>query len=267
MSDSETLRWVDDHCHLHHRSDTHQDHGPASGEQVAHLVADARSAGVERMITVGCDLVDSEAAIAAASGHDGVWATAGVHPHDAEDGIDGIEALLSDPNVVAVGECGLDYFYEHSPREVQREVFAAQIALAHAHDLCLVIHSRDAWDDTFDVLAVEGVPERSVFHCFTGGPEEASRCLDLGAMLSFSGIVTFKTAEDLRAAAAMCPLDRLLVETDAPFLAPVPHRGKPNRPALVPLVGAAVAGAQGRPVEEVARATWDNAGRTYGLPT
>lgn len=266
MSDEAPLRWVDDHCHLHHRSDTHQDHTSAPQVKVAELVADARSAGVERMITVGCDLADSRAAIAAASGHDGVWATAGIHPHDAKDGIEGIEALLSDPCVVAVGECGLDYFYEHSPRDVQRDVFAAQIALAHTHDMCLVIHSRDAWGDTFDVLAAEGVPERTVFHCFTGGPHEARRCLDLGAMLSFSGIITFKTADDLREAAAMCPLDRLLVETDAPFLAPVPHRGKPNRPGLVPLVGAAVAEAQGRPVAEIARATWDNAGRTYGLP-
>ena len=143
-------------------------------------------------------------------------------------GIDGIEALLAEPEVVAVGECGLDYHYDHSPRDVQREVFAAQIALAHAHDLALVIHTREAWDDTFDILAAEGVPERTVFHCFTGGPDEARRCLDLGAYLSFSGIVTFPTADDVRAAAALCPLDRLLVETDAPYLAPVPHRGERN---------------------------------------
>src|SRR5690606_24501866 len=119
-------------------------------------------------------------------------------------------------------------YYEHSPRAAQIPVFVEQIALAKAHDLALVIHTRDAWDDTFDVLAAEGMPERTVFHCFTGGPEEARRCLDLGAMLSFSGIITFKTAHDLRAAAAICPLDRILVETDAPYLAPAPHRGKPN---------------------------------------
>ncbi|CAN5446932.1 TatD family hydrolase [soil metagenome] len=254
-----TERWTDDHCHLHYRE--------AAPEAVAEAVAAAHQAGVERMITVGCDLADSQAAIAVATAHDGVYATVGVHPHEATGGIEGIEALLSDPHVVAVGECGMDLYYEHSPRDAQREVFAAQIALAHAHDLALVIHTRDAWDDTFDVLASEGVPERAILHCFSGGPEEARRCLDLGAYLSFSGIITFKSAQDLRDAAALCPLDRLLVETDAPYLAPVPHRGKPNRPALVPLVGAAVAAAQGRPVGDVAAATWRNATAAYQLPS
>lgn len=252
------MTWTDNHCHLHYRD--------ASPGLVADAVAVAREAGVTRMITVGCDLADSNAAIAVASANEGVFATVGVHPHEAAGGTLGIEALLADPNVVAVGECGLDYFYEHSPREAQREAFAAQIALAHAHDLALVIHTRDAWDDTFDVLAVEGIPERTVFHCFSGGPAEARRCLDLGAMLSFSGIITFKTAQDLRDAAAMCPMERLLVETDAPYLTPVPHRGTPNRPALVPLVGAGVAAAQGRAVDEIAAVTWENAARTYRLP-
>jgi TatD DNase family protein len=253
----ETLRWTDDHCHLHFRE--------AAPADVDMLVATAQEAGVERMVTVGCDVADSVAAIEAARGRPGVWATAGVHPHEAAAGIDGLEALLADPEVVAVGECGLDYFYEHSPRAAQREVFAAQIALAHRHGLPLVIHSRDAWDDTFDVLAAEGTPADTVFHCFTGGPDEARRCLDIGAHLSFSGIITFKTAEDLRAAAAMCPLDRLLVETDSPYLAPVPHRGKPNRPALVPLVGAAVAAVRGVELGEIAAATWANADAFYRL--
>jgi TatD DNase family protein len=254
---SETPRWTDDHCHLHFRE--------AAPTDVDQLVATAREAGVERMVTVGCDVADSVAAIEAARGRPEVWATAGVHPHEAAAGIDGLEELLADPEVVAVGECGLDYFYEHSPREAQREVFAAQIALAHRHRLPLVIHSRDAWDDTFDVLDAEGTPESTVFHCFTGGPAEARRCLDIGAHLSFSGIITFKTADDLRAAAAMCPLDRLLVETDSPYLAPVPHRGKPNRPALVPLVGAAVAAVRGIEVDEIAAATWANAEAFYRL--
>ena len=252
------LRWTDDHCHLHYRD--------AAADAVAEAVAIARAAGVERMITVGCDRADSEAAIAVAAAHEGVFATVGVHPHEAAGGLDGIEALLADPNVVAVGECGMDLYYEHSPRDAQREAFAAQVALAHAHDLALVIHTRDAWDDTFDVLAAEGVPERTILHCFSGGPDEARRCLDLGAYLSFSGIITFKSAQDLRDAAALCPLDRVLVETDAPYLAPVPHRGKPNRPALVPLVGAGVAAAQGRPVAEVAEASWANATAAYRLP-
>jgi len=142
---------------------------------------------------------------------------------------------------VAVGECGLDYHYDHSPRPIQRDMFAAQMALARRLDLTLVVHTRDAWDDTLDLLRAADRPEKIVLHCFTGGPDEARHCLDLGAFLSFSGIVTFKTADDIRDAAAVCPLDRLLVETDAPFLAPVPHRGQDNRPAFVPIVGAAVA--------------------------
>ncbi|MCU1497943.1 MAG: putative deoxyribonuclease [Acidimicrobiales bacterium] len=251
------LRWTDDHCHLHYRD--------APPEAVAEAVAVARAAGVARMVTVGCDLADSRAAMAVAAAHDGVYATVGVHPHEAAGGIDGLAELLADPTVVAVGECGMDLYYEHSPRQAQREVFAAQIALAHAADLALVIHTRDAWDDTFDVLAAEGVPERTIFHCFSGGPTEARRSLDLGAYLSFSGIITFRSAQDLRDAVALCPLDRTLVETDAPYLAPVPHRGQPNRPALVPLVGAGVAAAQGRPVHDVAEASWDNATRAYRL--
>ena len=249
------MRWTDDHCHLS------QDPARAAEE-----IAAAAELGVERMVTVGCDVGQSIAYQALAVAHPGVvWATAGVHPHDSKDGIEGLEALLGEPGVVAVGECGLDYHYDHSPREVQREVFAAQIALAHAHDLALVIHTREAWDDTFAILEAEGVPERTVFHCFSGGPDEARRGLDLGAHLSFSGIVSFPSADDLRAAAALCPPRRLLVETDSPYLAPVPHRGKKNQPGWVPLVGAAVAEARGERVEAVAEATWQNAAAVYRL--
>ncbi len=248
-------RWIDDHCHL----DLH----PA---RAAAQVQAAAEAGVERMISVGCDVAQSAAYVDAARRHPGVvWATAGVHPHDAAGGIGGLEALLVETEIVAVGECGLDFYYDRSPRDVQREVFAAQIAMALAHDLALVIHTRDAWPETFDVLAAEGVPDRTVFHCFTGGPDEARRCLDLGAVLSFSGIVTFPSATDLQAAAHACPLDRLLVETDSPYLAPVPHRGQRNQPAWVSVVGAALAELRGERVEEVAEATWATAERTYRL--
>jgi TatD DNase family protein len=247
--------WTDAHCHI-----------PYDGVS-ADVVAEANAARVGRLITVGTDLEQSEAAIAAARRHDGVWATVGVHPHDATDGVEGIEALLGEPEVVAVGECGLDYHYDHSPRDVQRRVFAEQIALAHAHDLALVIHTREAWADTFDVLAAEGTPARTVFHCFTGGPTEARRALDTGALLSFSGIITFKGAPEVREAATLCPLDRLTVETDAPYLAPVPHRGKKNQPMWVPHVGAAVAEAKGLGVDEVERATTAAAAALFGLPT
>lgn len=251
--------WTDAHCHIPHDGD---DDRLRLGEDA---VAAARAAGVDRLVTVGVDLASSRQAIEVAGRHDGVWATAGVHPHDASQGLDGIAALLDDPSVVAVGECGLDLHYEHSPRDVQRRVFAGQIALAHAADLALVIHTRAAWDETFDILAAEGVPRRTVFHCFTGGEVEARRALDIGGILSFSGIVTFPSAADVREAAALCPLDRLTVETDAPYLAPVPHRGRANSPALVPVVGAAVAAAKGVAVDEVEAATTATASWLFGV--
>jgi TatD DNase family protein len=261
------LRWTDDHCHLHHGRPSHVDHDGAAAQAVAEVVGAAAAIGVERMVTVGCDVADSVAAVEVAAAHPGrVWATAGVHPHEASQGIEGLEALLERPEVVAVGECGLDFHYDHSPRPQQAEVFAAQVALAHARDLALVIHTREAWPETFEVLAAEGVPERTVFHCFTGGPDEARRCLDLGAVLSFSGIVTFPSASDLHAAAELCPLDRLLVETDSPYLAPVPHRGQKNQPAWVVEVGATVARLKGLSVDDVAASTWATAHATYRLP-
>jgi len=247
-------RWTDNHCHL-----------PDDLVEAAELVAAAKAMGVERLVNVGTDVASSLAAITVAAALDGVWATAGVHPHDASGGIDGLVDLLDHPSVVAVGECGLDYHYDHSPRAAQRDVFAAQIALAHERSLPLVIHTREAWDDTFAILDREGVPPRTVVHCFTGGPDEADESLARGALISISGIVTFKAADDLRAAAVRCPLDRLMVETDAPYLAPVPHRGRPNRPELVVHIGEAVAVAKEVPVEVVAEATWANAERFYGL--
>ena len=250
-----SLRWTDNHCHL-----------PAELDEATEVVELARVAGVERLIDVGTDLERSLAACERAAHFDGVYATAGVHPHDARDGIAGLEALLDRPEVVAVGECGLDYYYDHSPRAEQATAFAAQIELAHRHDLTLVIHTRDAWDDTFDLLDREGVPERTVFHCFTGGPDEAQAGLERGAYLSFSGIVTFKNAPELREAAAITPADRYLVETDAPYLAPVPNRGKKNQPAWVTHVGEGVAAARGCPVELVATESWDNATALYRLP-
>ncbi|HSP03326.1 MAG TPA: TatD family hydrolase [Acidimicrobiales bacterium] len=247
------LRWTDDHCHL------------PDDDSVGEVLAAARAAGVERLVHVGTDLGSSRSAMALAAAHDGVWATAGVHPHEARHGVDGIEELLTDPSCVAVGECGFDFHYDHSPRDVQRDVFAAQVALAHAHDKALVIHTREAWEETFEVIDAEGVPERTVFHCFTGGADEADECLARGAFLSFSGIVTFPSADDVRAAAARCPLDRMLVETDSPYLAPVPKRGRTNEPGWVPLVGAGLAEASGHSVAAVAEATWRNAEHCYRL--
>lgn len=222
--------WYDSHCHVYDER-----LGPPDT-----TIAEARAAGVATMIVVGCDRATSIAARQVAADRDGVHATVGLHPHEARHGVDTIVDLVG-PDTVAIGECGLDYYYDHSPRDAQRAAFAAQIALANATGLPLVVHTRDAWQDTFDVLDDAGIPERVVFHCFTGGPDEARLGLDRGGYLSFSGIVTFKSAVDVREAAKLCPADRLLVETDSPYLAPVPHRGRPNRPSLVPAVGGCLA--------------------------
>jgi TatD DNase family protein len=249
--------WTDSHCHLH-------DPGIPGGVDTA--LAAAHEAGVTRFITVGTDAETSAAAADLAATHAGVWATVGLHPHDARLGVDSVLPLLDRPRIVAVGECGLDYHYDHSPRDLQRQAFAAQLAVAHERNLPLVIHTREAWADTFAILARAEQPEPLIFHCFTGGPDEARTCLDLGAYLSFSGIVSFKGASDVRAAAALCPLDRLLVETDAPYLAPVPHRGRPNQPAFLPAVGAALAAATECDIETVAAATARNASVAFRLP-
>lgn len=246
--------WFDSHCHLE------------AGESLVDVLTEAAAAGVTNVVTVGTDAASSQGAIDLAARHEGVWATVGIHPHDASSArVEDLVGLLDAPGVVAVGECGLDYHYLHSPAEVQRAVFAAQIQLARNHGLPLVIHTREAWDDTFSILEAEGPPGMMIFHCFTGGVDEARRCLDLGAWLSFSGIVTFPNAAQVREAAQWCPLDRMLIETDAPYLAPVPHRGRPNRPALVARVGEAIAELTGHPRAIVAQQTTTNARTAFGL--
>ena len=248
-------RWVDSHCHLQ----------LAGGDE---HVARAHAAGVEWMVCVGTDLETSQAALAFADRHPGVYASVGLHPHDASKlGVEWemLEPLAVSDGCVAIGECGFDLFYEHSPRDEQETAFRFQIRLAKLAGKPLVVHARDAWDDTFRVLDDEGVPERTILHCFTGGPEEASAALERGCYLSFSGIVSFKNADALRAAARLAPADRVLVETDAPFLTPEPHRGKPNEPALVVAVGAALARARGVETDEIAETTRLNAGRAFGV--
>jgi TatD DNase family protein len=248
-------RWVDSHCHLQ----------LAGGDE---HVARAHAAGVEWMVCVGTDLETSQAALAFADRHPDVYASVGLHPHDASKlGVEWemLEPLAVSDGCLAIGECGFDLFYEHSPRDEQETAFRFQIRLAQLAGKPLVVHARDAWDDTFRVLDDEGVPERTILHCFTGGPEEASAALERGCYLSFSGIVSFKNADALRAAARLAPADRILVETDAPFLTPEPHRGKPNEPALVVAVGAALARARGVETDEIAETTRRNAGRAFGV--
>lgn len=259
--------WIDTHCHLtmdDHPSSTHDD----ASNVVQHaepIIAAAREAGVERLITIATDLASAQQAIAIANVYDNVWATVGLHPHDATNGVAGLAELVTHPKVVAIGECGLDYYYEHSPREVQRDVFAVQIELAKQHDVALVIHTRDAWVDTFAILDDTGIPEHTIIHCFSGGQTEAEQCVARGAYLSFSGIATFPKAPEVQEAAMWCPLDRLLIETDSPFLAPVPFRGKPNQPAWVTVVGAAIAQARGVEPSQIADAVWRNAATVFDL--
>ena len=257
--------WTDTHCHLdedRYRGEGAKDLGGTIG-----VLENARAAKVSRFITVGCDADSSRAAIKCANQFDDVWASVGLHPHEAVHGVETILQLISSPRVVAIGEAGLDYYYEHSARDEQKIAFAAQIQLAHQYHLPLIIHTRDAWDDTFDILRAEGTPKQTIFHCFTGGPDEARRCLDIGAFLSFSGIITFKTAQDVAEAATLCPLDRILVETDSPYLAPVPHRGRTNQPANVAVVGTHVADLKHINPVEMARVTTHNACIAFPLLT
>ena len=231
-------------------------------------VSRMKAAGVARAVTIGVDGPTSEWAVAAAVRMEDVWATVGLHPHDAKLRSDQMMARLEDlatsPQVVGVGEAGLDYHYDNSPRAQQRDVFAEHIELAKRVDKALVVHSREAWDDTFAILTVDGAPRRVVFHCFSGGPAEAERALALGAVLSFSGVVTFRNAGELREAARIAPLDRVVVETDAPFLTPVPHRGTTNEPARVVHVVEAVAQVKDVSVDEAIASSGRVASALFG---
>ena len=260
--------WTDAHCHLQER---YLSDDPEVQANVLATLARAQAAGVDRVVVVGTDATTSAEAVALAEATSGpveIYATVGLHPHDATNDLAPIEAMAraKSPKLVGIGECGLDYFYEHSPRDQQKRTFATQIQLAHELDLALVSHARDAWTDLFDVLDGEGMPPRTVIHCFTGGPAEAEACLERGADISIAGVVTFKNATDLRAALTVVPLERLHVETDSPFLAPVPHRGRTNEPALVAIVGGFIADQLGIEVSALQAVTRENTARLFRLP-
>ena len=246
---------VDTHCHL----------DMVDVEGALQRMIDT---GVGRAVTIGVDLASSEWAVRAADEHPELWATVGLHPHDAKDRTDALmarlEELAAHPRVVGVGEAGLDYHYDNSPREMQRASFAEHIALAKRTGKALVIHSRDAWEDTFAILEAEGAPSRTVFHCWSGDETHARRAVSLGAVLSFSGTVTFRNAGDLRAAAHATPIESIVVETDAPFLTPHPHRGKKNEPAYVRHVAEEIARVKAVPIEEIERVTTANASTLFG---
>jgi TatD DNase family protein len=245
---------VDAHCHL--------TGSYAQGDAEAAL-ARARAAGVGGFVAVGTDLEDSRAVAALTRLHPEVRASLGVHPHEAKtwtpEVAQGLADLVADPAVLFVGETGLDFHYDLSPRERQEEVFRAQIRLARAVKKPLMIHTRSAPTDTLRVLAEEGAGEvGGIIHCFSEDLAFAKAAVALGFHLSFSGILTFKKAEAIREAAAWAPEDRLLVETDAPFLAPVPHRGKPNEPAFITHTAAALADLRGMTPARLADLTTKN---------
>ncbi|MBI2359384.1 MAG: TatD family hydrolase [Deltaproteobacteria bacterium] len=254
---------IDSHAHIQ---------GSEFSADVDQVIRRASEAGVEKIIIVGGagDLSSNEAGLRLARSFPGLFATVGMHPHDAKDvgeeEWDKLRALVREPGVVAVGETGLDFYYEHAPRQTQVELFSRFIGIARETGLPLVVHSRRSDREVAELLCGEAKGSvGGVIHCFTGDYDAAREFLDLGFFLSFSGIVTFKNAEYLRDVVRKVPLDRILVETDAPYLAPVPHRGKRNEPAFLRLVADVVAGVKGISLEEVARSTSCNAQTLFGI--
>ncbi|MEI6805302.1 MAG: TatD family hydrolase [Myxococcaceae bacterium] len=240
---------IDTHCHL---------------EDLV-VLERARQAGVQKFINIGCDILTSQQARDFGANQSDVFFSAGVHPHDASkvepDYLEELRALALDPKCVAIGECGFDYYYEHSDRDSQKRVFEAQIKLARELNKPLVVHVRDAYEDCLNLLEGENI----IIHCFSGNRPHAKAFLDLGCYLSISGIVTFKNADELREVVRETPLEKLLIETDAPYLAPIPHRGKPNEPAYVKLVAQKIAEIKNISVEQVIERSGENALRIFKL--
>ncbi len=263
MLPASSLGLIDSHAHIQ---------GPEFAADLPQVIERAHTAGVEKIVVVGGagELSSNDAAVAVAHSFAELFATVGMHPHDAKDvseeDLQRLKDLTGDPKVVAVGETGLDFYYDHSPRELQMKIFARFIQMARETELPLIVHDRDADRAIAELLRSEGGGDlRGVIHCFTGDYEAAKAFLNLGFYLSFSGIVTFKNAEALRDVARKVPLDRLLVETDSPYLAPVPHRGKRNEPAFVREVAETVATVRGVPLREVSEATHRNTRDLFGI--
>lgn len=246
---------VDSHCHLNYEG---------LREDVPGVLARARAAGVSRFLNISTKEREWPEVVGLAEQEADVFATVGIHPHEAETHPDvdtaKLVAAANHPKVVGIGETGLDYFYDHSPREQQQTAFRAHIAACRETGLPLIVHTRDAEEDTARILReeMEKGPYTGVIHCFTASQQFAELALELGFYISLSGIVTFKNARDLQETAKTIPQDRLLVETDSPFLAPVPKRGKTCEPAYVTHTAAFVASLRGQTVEELAQATTEN---------
>ena len=256
---------VDSHCHLDF---------PELAQELDGVLARAAAAGVETMVTISTKLSEFASVRRLAERHAQLWCSVGVHPHEAaaeagaEDS-DGLVELARHPKVIGIGESGLDYYYEHSPREAQMRAFRAHARAARASGLPLIVHTRDADEDTIRIIREEGREGglHGLIHCFTAGPALAGFALSVGFYISVSGIVTFKGAQPLRETIKSVPLERLLVETDAPYLAPVPMRGKRNEPAFVAHTAAALAALKGVSAEELARATTANFFRLFKKAT
>jgi TatD DNase family protein len=252
---------VDSHCHLNY---------DGLRERQDEVLENARERGVRGFLNISTRQREWSDVIAVAERNADVWASVGVHPHEADAHPDlGAAALIAGadhPRVIAIGECGLDYYYDKSDRAAQRDRFEAHIEAARATGLPLVIHTREAEADTAEILerAVKGGGVTGVLHCFTGSAELARKGLDLGFYVSLSGIVTFKNAQDLQETAKWLPSDQMLVETDSPFLAPVPHRGQVCEPAFVADTAAFVAGLRGEAPDQLAEATTTNFFRLFG---
>ncbi|MEJ5253450.1 MAG: TatD family hydrolase [Armatimonadota bacterium] len=250
--------WTDTHCHLNH---------PDFAADAPQVWERARQAGVRSAIIVGYDLASSDAAVQTAQRLEGCWASVGIHPHDAvqcnRDALLRLRQLASQPSVVAIGEIGLDYYRNLSPRDVQQQAFEEQIGLALDLRLPAIIHCRDAYDDLLDILA--RYPLRGVLHCFSGEVHHAQRAVEMGWYLGIGGVITFKNAHTLREVVQQIPLRYLLLETDAPYLAPTPHRGRRNEPSYIPLIGAQVAAIKGETPEQIATETTRHASELFGL--
>ena len=248
------MKLVDSHCHL-------DDKQFVADRDV--VIERARAAGVDRMMAIGTGdgPSDLETAVRLADAYPFFYATVGVHPHDAakasDESFDRLRDLLGHPKVLALGEIGLDYHYDFSPRETQRAVFIRQLDLARQAGKPIVIHTREAWADTMQILR-ENYSGAGIFHCFTGGPAEAQEALDFGFHLSFGGVLTFPKAEPVRESARLTPAERLLIETDAPYLAPVPHRGKRNEPAFLVDTVRKLAEIRGTSPDDIAAVTTGN---------
>lgn len=252
--------FVDSHCHLAF---------PELSADLPGVLARMQSAGVEAALSVCTTLPEFPAVLASAQGHDDVYASVGVHPDSTgtpEPTVEALVDLARHAKVVAIGETGLDYYRLPEPLDWQRERFRAHIRAARACRKPLIIHTRSAAADTLRIMREEGAADvGGVMHCFTESDEVARHALDLGFYISFSGIVTFKNARELQATAAGIPLDRLLIETDSPYLAPVPHRGKSNEPAFVPHVAAKLAELRGTQIDAIAAATSENFYRLFNI--